>query len=215
MMAAHMNVNADANPQPNKAYLYVLLSHTGTMVTRMFKLFTKAPYNHATLAFDAELNELYSFGRRTARNPLNAGFVQEDVYEGTYRHFRKTSCKVLRLEVTAEQKAAVADAIKVIERNKASFAYNYIGLLGVLLNRDLKIDNAYFCSQFVAEALLQGGVKLWDSKPTALVTPDDFRQHSDMEVLYTGGLYDYPELDAGKLYQANIYTTRTAALKVN
>ena len=197
--------------------IYILLTNTGTAFTRLIKCFTGAPYNHASISLDLELNELYSFGRKEARNPLNAGFVKEDVYYGTYRYFPNTSCKLLRLEVTVRQKEAVAEAIDYFKRNQERFSYNLLGLLGVLACKDLEIENACFCSQFVAEVMNRGGVGLWNDRPAALVTPNDFRLHAKLETVYEGRLFDYPELDAFKLHQAqaNTYQTRTAALNVN
>lgn len=67
--------------------IYVLLTDTGTMFTKLIKRITAAPYNHASLALDENLNEVFSFGRKCANNPWVGGFVEEDVYEGTFRHF--------------------------------------------------------------------------------------------------------------------------------
>lgn len=202
----------------NPCSLYILLTQTGTAFSKLIQCFTNAPYNHASIALDPELNELYSFGRKTARNPLNAGFVQEDVYHGTYSHYRNTSCILFRLKVTRKEKESVAAVIRQLQQEKDRYSYNLLGLIGVLLNRDLHIDNAFFCSQFVAEMLRRGGIQLWDeSLPSALVTPQHLYSHPRMEKVYEGRLTDYSALDALKLYQsqAKIYQRRTAALKVN
>jgi hypothetical protein len=55
--------------------VYILLTNTGSFLTKLIKLYTKKPYNHASIAFDYELSEVYSFGRKTARNPVIGGFV--------------------------------------------------------------------------------------------------------------------------------------------
>ena len=62
--------------------VYILLTDTGTLFTKLIKLYTKKPYNHASISFDLELLEVYSFGRKTARNPFIGGFVKEDVNKG-------------------------------------------------------------------------------------------------------------------------------------
>ncbi|REK71664.1 hypothetical protein DX130_20480 [Paenibacillus paeoniae] len=212
-----MNTTHPQKTSKRASYLYILLTNTGTAFSRLIQSFTNAPYNHASISLDPELNELYSFGRKTARNPLNAGFIQEDVYHGTYSYYQHTSCIVLRLKVTHKEKDAVRAAIRVFEQNKELYSYNLIGLIGVLMNRELGIQHARFCSEFVAEVLGKGGLNLWDSRPSALVTPHHFYEHPRLEKMYEGRLTDYPELDAMKLYhaQANRYQTRTAALKVN
>ncbi|CAG7657498.1 hypothetical protein ACFQI7_35200 [Paenibacillus allorhizosphaerae] len=182
----------------SKNSIYVLLTDTGTLFTTVIKQFTSAPYNHASLALDAKLNDLFSFGRKNSSNPWTAGFVEEDLYEGTFRHFPDTQCVLLRLEVSQGQRAAVMQFIRNFQNDRDTYRYNLIGLLGVLFNYDFKRKRAYFCSQFVADALRQAGLSLWD-RPSSLVTPDDFVRHPAFETVYEGRLYDYPLLDQERL----------------
>ncbi|OBZ17964.1 hypothetical protein A7975_06005 [Bacillus sp. FJAT-26390] len=178
--------------------IYVLLSDTGTIFTRLIKGFTGAPYNHASLVLDENLHEVFSFGRKKANNPLLAGFVREDMYEGTFRHFPHTRCALLRIAVSAEQRANLIQTIRDFEKNKHLYSYNLIGLFGVLLDMDLQPVHSYFCSQFVAETMTKSGIPLWE-RPSALVTPNDFLNHPLFQVLYEGPLYDYPLLNRQRL----------------
>ena len=34
--------------------VYILLTDTGTLFTKLIKLYTKKPYNHASISFDSE-----------------------------------------------------------------------------------------------------------------------------------------------------------------
>jgi hypothetical protein len=178
--------------------IYVLLSDTGTCFTRLIQGFTGAPFNHASLVLDENLQEVYSFGRKYAKNPLFAGFVKEDVYEGTFRHFPNTRCVLLRIPVSGEQRAAISQVIQQFNEKKHTYRYNLIGLLGVLLDVDFKLADSFFCSQFVAEVLRISGMKLWE-RPSALVTPNDFLVHEKFEVVYEGLLFDYPKLNRKRL----------------
>lgn len=178
--------------------IYVLLTDTGTLFTSIIKHVTAAPYNHASLALDPELNRTYSFGRKQPDKPWFAGFVQEDVYEGTYRHYPDTRCMLLSLRVSPEQWEEATRVILTFEQNKQNYRYNLAGLFGVMMNVELNRKNAYFCSQFVAETLLRSGLALWD-RPSSLITPEDFRRHPSFETIYEGRLYDYPLLDAKKI----------------
>lgn len=178
--------------------IYILLTDTGTLFTTMIKRFTAAPYNHASLAFDAGLSELYSFGRKRPTNPFSGGFVEEDVYAGTFSHYPDTRCTLLRLRVTSRQLAAARLVVEKFKREQAQYRYNLVGLLGVLLDFDTGTDKAYFCSQFVAEALRKADITLWE-RPSSLVTPDHFRTHGGLETVYEGRLYDYPLLDRGRI----------------
>lgn len=178
--------------------IYVLLTDTGTLFTRLIKQFTNAPYNHASLALDIGLNQMYSFGRKQAKNPWTAGFVQEDVYEGTFRYFPNTRCVLLRLQVTRRQHDAVARFIRAVQQDRHAYRYNLLGLVGVLFKIRLHRKKAYFCSQFVAEALTSAGISL-SGLPPMLATPNDFLQHPSFEVIYEGSLYEYSLLDKNKL----------------
>ncbi len=177
-----------------KKAVYVLLTDTGTVLNRIIKWFTNAPYNHASIAFDEHLKEIYSFGRKQPKNPLFAGFVREDVYYGTYRYFQNTRCLLLKMEVTEEQFEKIRNTIKEFEKNKDQYSYNLIGLIGVLFNFPIGKKNSYFCSQFVSEVFRRSGIRLWN-QPSALVQPNDFIMHHRFEFVYEGRLYDYPKLD--------------------
>ncbi len=100
-------------------------------------------------------------------------------------------------------------AIDYFRKNKERYSYNLMGLLGVVAGRELGSDEARFCSQFVAEVMSKGGVGLWNDRPAALVTPQHFREHVKLETVYEGRLFDYSELDAFKLHQAQTQLRRT------
>jgi hypothetical protein len=186
------------------SHIYVLLTETGTLFSQLIKQFTDAPYNHASLALDLELNDLFSFGRKHAKNPWVAGFIQEDIYEGTFRHFPGTRCVLLQVRVTQQQRAQMMRIIQSFSQEKNSYRYNLVGLLGVMMNVAIEPKNAYFCSQFVAQTLKNSGIPLW-KQPPALVTPNDFLHHPAFDIIYEGYLYDYPLLDQKRLaYQRKV-----------
>lgn len=176
-----------------KSYVYILLTDTGTLFTKSIKKYTKAPYNHASISFDAELTELYSFGRKNPNNPINGGFVKEDIFTGTYSKYPETTCVIYKLEVSERDIEKMKRVLNVFKKNQKKFLYNLFGVLGVSLNEPVEFSNSYFCSQFVAEVLHRSGIKLWDKLP-ALVTPDDFRQNEHLVFVYEGKLFDYKHL---------------------
>lgn len=178
--------------------IYILLTDTGTLLNRIIKWFTHAPYNHVSIAFDEQLEEVYSFGRKQPRNPLIAGFVKEDVYSGTYRYFQNTRCLLLKIDVSDVEYERIRQIIAYFNEHKEQFSYNLIGLIGVLFHYPIGKKNAYFCSQFVAEVFKKSRMPLWE-RPSGLVTPHDFLLHHAFEILYEGKLYDYPLLNQEKI----------------
>lgn len=181
-----------------KKTVYILLTDTGSLLTKIIKWYTNAPYNHVSIAFDEKLDEIYSFGRKHPRNPLNAGFVREDVYFGTYRYFDDTRCLLLKMDVSSSEYIRIRNVIQNFNLNKDKYSYNLLGLIGVAMDYPIHQENKYFCSQFVAEVFEKSGLNLW-RLPPALISPDDFLKHPRFEVVYEGSLYKYPLLDHGLL----------------
>ncbi|MRH42493.1 hypothetical protein GH741_07320 [Aquibacillus halophilus] len=174
--------------------VYVLLTDTGTLFTKIIKWFTNAPYNHVSIVFDEELNEIYSFGRKDPRNPLIVGFIRQDVYLGTYRYFYNTRCLLLKVEVSSAEYIRFRSVIQNFNNNKDIYSYNFLGIVGVAINCPINQRNKYFCSQFVAEVFEKSGLSLWNL-PSTLVTPNDFLMNPYFKLVYEGRLYDYPLLD--------------------
>jgi hypothetical protein len=167
--------------------IYVLLTDTGTLFTRLIKMFTKAPYNHASLALDRELEKVYSFGRKNHRNPFSGGFVKEDL---TSEMFDRATCALYCCTVNSETYEQIRKQIQEFENNEQRYKYNLIGLFGVLFNKRINRKYAYFCTQFVAAVLEENGILL-SSKPSALVTPVDIEQTQALRQLYRGNLNQY------------------------
>lgn len=167
--------------------IYLLLTDTGTIFTRLIKAFTKAPYNHASIALDKELREVYSFGRKQPRNPFRAGLVKEDTSSIL---FRRAKCAVYSLTVTVEQFERIQDCIQKMYKQKEDYHYHLAGLFGVMLNKPIKKKNAFFCSQFVATVLKECGIIEVDND-LSLIKPSDLPFTVTFEVVYQGRLSNY------------------------
>lgn len=184
--------------------IYLLLSNTGTITNKAIKAFTAAPYNHASLSLDKNMKRLYSFGRRRPTNPLWGGFVQEDLVQGTFSWYPYATCAVYELKMTRRKYQKLERLLKAFAKNYKIYFYNYIGLLGVPTNQPIHVKSSYFCSQFVAEVLKRAGSNLFH-KTSALVTPDDFRGHEELQLIYEGPLYEYPHLYSRPYYHPKKY----------
>ena len=103
--------------------LYLVLTDTGTLFTRLIKRYTKKPYNHASLAFDKGLRHVYSFGRKKPHQPFIGGFVKEDLRTGLFTNAKGI---IYRLPVTGEEYEAVYHYIKKIEAEKHLYHYNIL-----------------------------------------------------------------------------------------
>jgi hypothetical protein len=168
--------------------IFILLTDTETIFTRLIKSYTKKPYNHASIAFDAELMEVYSFGRKSAKNPFIGGFVREDIDSVI---FRQADCALYSLNITAAEFQKMYQYIQEIASEKEKYRYNFIGLFGVLFQKPIKRKNAFFCSQFVASVLKESKVIDFEDEELSLVKPSDLTHLANFELVFEGGLNDY------------------------
>lgn len=173
-----------------KRKIYILLSHSGSILSKCINIYTKEPYTHVSIALDEGLSQLYSFGRLRPNNPLHAGFVREDIINGTYKRFPGTMCALYSLEIDKIQYKKLKKEIKIFYANGNKYNYNLIGLVGFMVNYPIERSHSYFCSQFVSSLLNNSGIMLID-KPTALTSPRDFRECSDLSLVYEGNLQTY------------------------
>lgn len=167
--------------------LYILLSDTGSLLTKMIKLYTKKTYNHVSISLDGELKKVYSFGRKRMYNPFRGGFVQENTKSGLFKH---ASCAIYSVSVSEEQFERVERFIKRMELQQDKYHYNFIGLFGFLFNKPIERKNAFFCSQFVATVLKEGNVVDIKKQP-GLISPGDIQECVELGLVYEGALRGY------------------------
>lgn len=170
--------------------IYILLTYSGSMLSRVINKKTREPYSHVSIAFDEELIELYSFGRLHPRNPIYAGFVKEDIVNGTYARFPKTTCAVYSLEINKKQYKRLKKELSKFKISEQRYRYNLIGLVGVMVNYPIEREYKYFCSQFVTSLLNSSGIQLID-KEAGLTAPRDFRECNELNLIYEGNLQSY------------------------
>ena len=80
--------------------IYIVLTQTGTLLSRTVKLWTGKKYNHVSIALDEKLEQLYSFGRVYPNIAFIGGFVHEGINTGTFKKFYKTDTKIYEKEIT-------------------------------------------------------------------------------------------------------------------
>jgi len=170
--------------------IYIVLTATGTWFSETIKMFTRAPLNHASISFDEELNEVYSFGRKKLNNPFSSGFIQED-FENPF--YDRAPCAVYRIRVGELAYERMRRQAHDMRNNPERYKYDLLGLFGVLLRKRIPRRNAYFCSSFVASMLERqfGGLL---GKPSYFVTPADFEAAFAANEIYRGTLSGYLQI---------------------
>lgn len=170
--------------------IYILFSDTGTLFSKTIRLYTRMPLNHTSIAFDPDLRELYSFGRKQPDNPFNGGFVKEFVRGSIIRNGQRTMCALYCCEVSLPVYERIRLRIQQMEQNCEQYRYNLLGLFGVLLNVSIEPEKSFFCSQFVAALFRDNGLPL-SNKPLGLTKPIDLEHSALLRPLYRGDLREY------------------------
>ena len=127
--------------------LYIVISQTGTLLSRILKQITGAEYNHASISLSRDLERMYSFGRRHPYNPFWGGFVIESPRTGTFKRFSETKVLVLSVSVTEEQHAELKEMLDVMWKRRRKYSYNYIGLCLAYFHVVWKQEGCYYCSE--------------------------------------------------------------------
>lgn len=175
--------------EPRKS-IYIVVSQTGTVVSRLIRILTKAQYNHASISLDSELTRMYSFGRIFTHNPVLAGFVKENPKKGVFKKCKNTKIKIMRIDVSPEVYESTEALLEDMYRNRRKYHYNYIGLLTAYWEKPFHIGNNFYCSEFVKEVLIRENIV--DAKDfDEVVKPIDFLEIKDRQDVYEGYLKDY------------------------
>ena len=117
--------------------IYIVLTYTGTILSKVVKVYTRKEFSHVSIALDEGLKEMYSFGRLNAYNPFWGGFVHEGLDRGTFKRFKNTGTRVYSLEISNEQYELIEKEIEKFEFEKKKYKFNILGLIGVVLKRKM------------------------------------------------------------------------------
>lgn len=167
--------------------IYIILTANDTFLSKCIQCYTKTPYNHASLSLESSLKSVYSFGRKKYWNPFIGGFVKEDFYHQYYLH---SSCQIYELSVSLPQFNHLKKILDQFKYKKNYYKYNWRGLLSLPFKKDWGLENAFFCSQFIAYLISEVGINLL-TKPNYLVTPMDLAFSLKPKLVYEGQITNY------------------------
>lgn len=169
--------------------IYILLTYTGTILSRIIKMFTKCEYSHSSIGLDEDLNELYSFGRLNPYNPFNGGFIKEGINIGTFKRFKNTKAEIYSLKITEEQYEKIKSTIKYIENKSKKYKFNTLGLFAISINKKIKRKYTFYCAEFVRYILKRSKIDI--KKLPELIKPEDFKKLDGLKLIYSGILKEY------------------------
>lgn len=170
--------------------LYIVLTHTGTALSTIIKCYTKDEFSHVSIALDADLEEMYSFGRLNPYNPFWGSFVHEYINKGTFKRFKNTRAEVYSIFVTDEQYEKARKTIAYFNNNKQKYKFNLLGLACVSINKKVIRKNTFYCAEFVEHILRVAGVSEVNELPK-IIRPENFKQLQGIRLEYEGLLRKY------------------------
>ena len=168
--------------------IYIILTHTGTMLSKIIKYYTGNEFSHVSIALDPQLRKMYSFGRLNPYNPFIGGFVHEYMDKGTFKRFRKTNAQIYCLELTEKQVKAIKNIIVKINKNRLNYKFNLFGLFAIAFKIRIKRRNHFYCAEFVKYVLDEA--KVHNELPE-MIRPEDFKSLKGLNKVYSGLLREY------------------------
>lgn len=168
--------------------IYIVLTHTGTVLSRIIKNYTQDEFSHVSISLDKELKEMYSFGRLNPYNPFWGGFVHEYIDKGTFKRFYKTRSKIYSLKITEEQYESLKNNIKQIEQEKKNYKFNIIGLLAVGFHKKIQKEHYFYCAEFVKYVMEKANI---NTVLPELIRPESFKEITGLKEIYSGQLRNY------------------------
>lgn len=166
--------------------IYFALVDTPGLFASIIRKTIGISYIHVVLSLDENLSQAYSVGRRNPYIPFFAGFEKENTFQ-IEQVFPSASYRIASLDCTKEQKDNIEVQLKEHYQNRLRYHYSIIGLPFILLDVPFYQKRHYTCSSFIAKILEENGMELFQ-KHFSLVTPRDFYELNETEIIFEGSL---------------------------
>ena len=141
-----------ADRRTHKPILLIFTQGKTPIISQGIKFVTKSSYSHASISFDPELNEVYSYNMRGE----NFGFIRENLSS-----FQDNMISVMAFFAPNNIVQTLKNKIKDFQENKTTFDLRIF--FNKILHIDHKVSNNEYkqvCSTFVDTVLKSGGINL-------------------------------------------------------
>ena len=187
----------------DKQNIYIVDSFTNTVPGRIIKWraslkfwnrYDGDTYSHTSLSRDIKLGNMMSLARKEINNPLNCGFIKEDIRKDVFAlNKEKSKIAVMELPVTVEQYNKVSNLMDYYWEHRDEYSYNFLGIISMLIfAKGLAPKNKFFCSQWVTSVLQDAGINIFNNKHPQDVRPFDFYGALEDKIIYEGPVVEYP-----------------------
>ncbi|MBQ7370154.1 MAG: hypothetical protein IJW58_04170 [Clostridia bacterium] len=170
--------------------IYIVLTQSGTWMSRFLRLFTKTTYNHSSISLENDLTDMYSFARKYKYYPFIGGLVREYPDQGVFGRFPETQAMIFGLTVPTEKYNLLKAHIDEMYANRRRWHYNFIGVFLAWFGKSWDRKRCFYCSEFIKDLLIRFDLFPKDVFPRA-VRPLDFSKLFESDLIYQGNLLDY------------------------
>lgn len=168
--------------------IYLILSHSNTIPSKIVKIFTKYNYSHISIALKKDISTMYSFGRKKYNNPFIGGFIIEKRDGLFYKKFNKTKCVVLEIDISNKQYNKLISILRIYKDNINIYKYDFLGTALNVFKINYKRENYSVCSEFVGNLLEECDIYNFNKK---YIRPKDFMLIPNKKIIYEGLLLNY------------------------
>ena len=181
----------------NGKFIYVILSATYSKIGRAIRIFTRSVYNHASISFDENMNEVYSFARIYYCTPFIGGPVKETYDRFCLNKPQNVSVKVYKIPVTDEgYDRALARVHEIF--SDGEYAYNLISAFTFLFRHGVERYKTFTCSEFVSHILKTANEKIMPDIADCKMTPDGLAGILEPFEYYSGPLSGFVQFNESK-----------------
>jgi len=170
----------------------------------MVHLVTKDTYTHASIAFDENLDLLYSSSRKNGKTLFPAGPCIEQLDGGYFGTHSGIPCALYKLSVSEESYERAKKEAEQIISCSDQYHFNIIGLILCKFNIPYHRKHYFFCSQFVGEVLKRSN-SMRLPKDTSLMKPSDYMDMPGLLCCFKGYVN---ELAVKKNYNSEVTTKK-------
>ena len=169
--------------------VYILLSRSGTMVSRLIHLFISGEYTHVSIGLDGPGGHFYSFARKYTWTPLPGGLIREKADKGFFALHPGTPCCLYALTVSEETYCQIRERLALMYARREDYHYSVLGAVACYFRLPFVRRRYYFCSHFVAEVLTGSGAARLPYAPGA-TRPMDFLALKRLRRIHQGVIGD-------------------------
>lgn len=172
-------------PKYKTRAVYIVLSQTQTKFGRCIRAIAKQRYNHASIALDSGLTQLYAFARPQHCAVLQGRLVRESLERYTMGNGQPVPVAVYRIPVSEEAYQWVSGTIENMVDNP-EYMYNLFSVLTYPIFKGFPVYHAFSCVEFIAYLLHALGYL--GEKPFCRYKPDDLLPILKPLLVYQGDI---------------------------